>query len=240
MFYLYSTLSSCSSAGVFVPPPQYTSLCITISCFQSFRQKHLLCTCRSRKSDVWVVFPQISRITHIHCHPPRAAQPGAASGSEETWAHTHQLEEAAYAKAARLATSLSHIPDLVLLSMAHNTPGNKASSRPTFHTYPLHNGVRSSKIDLGMLKHIALTFSVYITCIVSATDCLPLWLSCVPSLSCQERPTLPCCGGHEACLKMVTRDSSCIAWVWYLQADWMEDQRSTNGVDMLCLPTSYV
>lgn len=62
-------------------------------CFHSFRQKHLLCTCRSRKSDVWIVFPQISRITHIHCHSLCTALPGAASSFDESWGHTHCCQE---------------------------------------------------------------------------------------------------------------------------------------------------
>lgn len=83
------------------PPSMLIALCTwclvsayaATCCFHSFRQKHLLCTCRSRKSDVWIVFPQISRITHIHCHSLCAALPGAASSFDESWGHTHRCQE---------------------------------------------------------------------------------------------------------------------------------------------------
>lgn len=93
VFFPRSPLASCSSSCPFAPLPWHTRLYISVSCFHSFRQKHLLCTCRSRKSDVWIVFPQISRITHIHCRPHWAALPGAAWGSDKSWVHTHWREE---------------------------------------------------------------------------------------------------------------------------------------------------
>lgn len=84
---------SSPSPRLCAPLPWCMRLYISVNCYHSFRQKHLLCTCRSRKSDVWIVFPQISRITHIHCHLLWAALPRASVGSEESWDHTHRLEE---------------------------------------------------------------------------------------------------------------------------------------------------
>lgn len=123
MFSSCSTLTGCRSPGLFAPLHWCTRLYISISCFHSFRQKHLLCTCRSRKSDVWIVFPQISRITHIHCHPLWAVLPEAAAGSDEIWGTPIDLRKSwnLFVPGQRLITSPLHAPEFVLPLMPHNT-----------------------------------------------------------------------------------------------------------------------
>lgn len=142
----HSHFTGCSSPELSAPVCQCRRLCISVRCFHSFRQNHLLCTCRSRKSDVWTAFPQISRITHIRCHPPWAALPGAALGSDESWGHTCRLDEELEPVCARADTGHESLacPRFCPASNALWRPlGSWASSQPTFHTDLLFCGVKS-------------------------------------------------------------------------------------------------
>lgn len=103
---------------------------------------------------------------------------------------------------------------------------------PTYCSAWWRAGLRAG---LDVFKRIALMFSICAACNGLVTACLPLWLGCMVFLIVWRKT-------HSALLQRTLNSSqngqlgcdfSCIAWVESLQADWMEEHRSTYGADTL-------